>query len=105
MKKLKYGAKTYHSKVPLRFIKITIDYEEHKILENRTCYNKIITHHQYINTVKYIKRTTGLDLGSDCFSSIFVSFPLILLSCADSGVGFEPPSISQDIGFAMVKKL
>ena len=29
MTKLKYGAKTYHSKVPLRFIKITVDYKEH----------------------------------------------------------------------------
>ena len=46
MTKLKYGTKTYHSKVQLRFIKITVDYTEHFILKNRTWYNKIITRHQ-----------------------------------------------------------
>ena len=35
MTKLKYGTKTHHSKVQLRFIKITIDYTEHIILKNR----------------------------------------------------------------------
>ena len=34
--KLKYGTKTYHPKVPLRFIKITVDYTEHLILKKRT---------------------------------------------------------------------
>ena len=33
MTKLKNGTKTYHSKVPLRFIKITVDYTEHLILK------------------------------------------------------------------------
>ena len=41
--KLKYGTKTYHSKVPLRFIEMTLDYTEHLILKNRTWYNKIMT--------------------------------------------------------------
>ena len=45
MTKCKYGTKTYHYEVPLRFIKIRIDYTVHIILKNRTCYNKIITHH------------------------------------------------------------
>ena len=36
MAKLKNGTKTYHSKVPLRFIKITVDYTDHLIMKNRT---------------------------------------------------------------------
>ena len=43
MTKRKYGTKTHHSKVPLKFIKITIDYTEHIILKNRTWLSFIIT--------------------------------------------------------------
>ena len=33
MTKLQYGTKTHHAKVPLRFIKNTIDYIEHILLK------------------------------------------------------------------------
>ena len=57
MTKCKYGTKTYHSEVPLRFIKIRIDYTVHIILKNRTCYNKIITHHLKAYIQNLVKMT------------------------------------------------
>ena len=38
MTKLKYGTKTYYSKVPLRFIKITVDILEGSFYDGFICF-------------------------------------------------------------------
>ena len=58
MTKLQSSTKTHHAKVPLRFIKNTIDYIEHIIFKKQNVLNSNYNPPPInLNKVKYIKRT------------------------------------------------
>ena len=62
MTKLKYGTQTYHSKVLLRFIKITVDYTEHLILNVRCVFGILILNVRCVFGILFISNFVCEDI-------------------------------------------